>query len=376
MDVLPCVPDGQQQRYLREMASISLDHADKSVSITDEEHPNFHRVSMEWPVSNPNGYADWFYSRMRKVFDARRLEMMLVEAKADVADIPEFRVRTPLQLAIQFLKRHRDLHFLDRDTSYRPTSVVLTTLSALCYQQEANVLEAVSGILQRMDSSIEFRGDASWVSNPADPRENLAEAWASDAQYRTAFQEWLEVARADFRLGMDCETEEQFADVWSPRLGRDLVESAVSHSSARVDSSRMLSSARRRLRDAPHRAPISWPLSKNGKVEIQQAQFIRNGFRAQPLIEEGWAPLSSDLVFTASTNVPEPYEVYWQVSNTGAEAARAKNLRGRMEAARRSHGHLVRREQASYRGAHSVECFIVRQGLCVARSGLFVINVG
>jgi hypothetical protein len=375
MDVLPCVPDGQRQRYLREMASVAMDHVDKSVSITDKEHPHFHTISLEWSISNPNGYADWFYERMRPVFDARRLQMMLVEAKADVADIPAFRVRTPLQLAIQILKRHRDLRFLDQDSSFRPTSVVLTTLAALSYHQEGTVLEAVAGIVQRMEAFIESRGNISWIPNPADPRENLAEAWSTDVRFREAFQQWLEDARTDVRLALESNSQEEFIDAWSPRLGRDLVEAAVGQPQAGSLITRAFSNTIRKLRDAPHRAPVSWPLAQTGRVAIEHAQFIRNGFRSQPLNNEGRVPVDSQLVFTASTNVPSPYEVYWQIINTGAEATRARDLRGRFEGTKTSHGRLVRRETAVYRGTHSVECFIVKQGYCAARSGLFVVNI-
>lgn len=311
-----------------------------------------------------------------ELWSVHRLQMMLVEAKADVADIPVFRVRTPLQLAIQILKRHRDLRFIDQDTSFRPTSVVLTTLAALSYQQEVTVLEAVAGIVQRMDALIESRGGISWIPNPADPRENLAEAWSTDVRFREAFQQWLGDARADVRLALESSSREEFIDAWSPRLGRDLVEAAVGQSQTGSLITRAFSNTIRKLRDAPHRAPVSWPLAQSGHVAIQSAQFVRNGFRSQQLSNEGSVPVDSQLVFTASTNVSPPYEVYWQIINTGAEATRARDLRGRFEGAKTSHGHLVRRETAVYRGTHSVECFIVKQGYCVARSGLFVVNIG
>lgn len=375
MDVLPCVPDGGRQRYLREAASIALDHVDRSVSITDREDPHFETVTLDWPVSNPNGYADWFYGRMRAAFDARRRYMMLTEDKADVAEIPEFRVRTPLQLAVQILKRHRDLRFLEQDKPYRPTSVVLTTLAAHGYQQEGTVVEAMQGILQRMDSFIESRGQVSWIPNPADPRENLAESWSIDPRFREAFQEWLDVARTDLRLALESTSQAEFVDAWSPRLGREMVEAAVSPASAGSLMARS-SGALRKLRDAPHRAPVSWPLTQNGIVSIDRAEFLRDGFRSQSLSSDGHVPVGATLIFGASTNVPPPYEVYWQIINTGAEASRVSDLRGRFETARAAHGHLVRRETAAYRGMHSVECFIVRQGYCVARSGLFIVNIG
>jgi len=304
MDVLPCVPDGQRQRYLREAASVALDHVDKSVSIVDKQHPQFHSISIDWSVSNPNGYADWFYERMRPVFDARRLQMMLVEAKASVAEIPAFRVRTPLQLAIQILKRHRDMRFLDQDHAFRPTSVVLTTLAALSYQQEGEVLDAVVSILRRMDTFIESRGQISWIPNPADPRENLAEAWGTDVRYREVFQEWLEEARTDLRMALESGSQEEFIDAWSPRLGRELVESAVGHAQSGTLIARAFTGAIRKLRDAPHRAPVVWPLSQTGIVVIESAHYVRDGFRSRQLSSGGCVPVGSKLVFRPTRMSP------------------------------------------------------------------------
>jgi hypothetical protein len=135
MDVLPCIPDVGRQRRFREAAGLPLTFVESAVSITDRKHPAFTMISDDWPASNPNGYAAWFYERMKPAFDARRRHMMLVEAKADVADIPDFRVRTPLQLAIQILKRHRDVYFSSKPAALRPSSIVITTLAAHAYQQ-------------------------------------------------------------------------------------------------------------------------------------------------------------------------------------------------------------------------------------------------
>ena len=69
--------------------------------------------------------------------------------------------------------------------------------------------------------------------------------------------------------------------------------------------------------------------------------------------------------FEANTNVPHPYEVQWQVVNTGTEAA--GNLRGGFEVSDGGSG--VRWETTAYAGTHWVEAFVVKNGVCVARSG-------
>lgn len=62
-------------------------------------------------------------------------------------------------------------------------------------------------------------------------------------------------------------------------------------------------------------------------------------------------------------DVPGPYEVYWKVRNTGEEAIRANCIRGQIK---RDDGSRYRDEPTAYRGKHYVECYIVKNGVCVA----------
>ena len=62
-------------------------------------------------------------------------------------------------------------------------------------------------------------------------------------------------------------------------------------------------------------------------------------------------------------NVPGPYEVYWKVRNTGEEAIRADCIRGQIKP---DDGTQWRDEPTKYRGKHYVECYVVKNGACVA----------
>jgi hypothetical protein len=75
------------------------------------------------------------------------------------------------------------------------------------------------------------------------------------------------------------------------------------------------------------------------------------------------------------TNVPEPFDVRWQVVNTGKDAIAADCLRG--DAFEESNGATknVRWEATHYRGTHWIEAFIIRHGVCVARSQPFKVRI-
>jgi hypothetical protein len=87
-------------------------------------------------------------------------------------------------------------------------------------------------------------------------------------------------------------------------------------------------------------------------------------------------PKRCALLFSANTDVPKPFDVYWQVVNTGTESNEAKQLRGQIFSSKTAGvGGLTQKETTLYTGMHWIECFIVKNGICVARSGEFVVNI-
>lgn len=83
-----------------------------------------------------------------------------------------------------------------------------------------------------------------------------------------------------------------------------------------------------------------------------------------------WLPLGRKLRFVITyCNVPEPYSVYWKIRNVGAVAERLDKIRGQIHL---DEGQRARSETADFDGQHYVECYIVKDGICVARDRLDV----
>lgn len=83
-----------------------------------------------------------------------------------------------------------------------------------------------------------------------------------------------------------------------------------------------------------------------------------------------WLELNRSLRFyVASCNVPEPFQVLWKVRNVGQLAESKNQIRGQIVGDK---GFREKVEQTSFQGAHFVECYIVKDGYCVARDRLDV----
>ena len=63
------------------------------------------------------------------------------------------------------------------------------------------------------------------------------------------------------------------------------------------------------------------------------------------------------------TDCPEDYRVFWKVKNVGPEAERKNCMRGQIMERGRSIS-----ESTSFFGNHYIECYIVKDGICVART--------
>ena len=134
-------------------------------AITDKRSLHFEWISHQWRISNSEGFALWFESRMKLAMLVLEQHALMAKA-AKVDDLPARKWKSPLQEAIQILKRHRDVMFQDAPDS-APISATITTLAALSYRGEPDAASALERILTDMHLYVRQtipRGGAKGVS--------------------------------------------------------------------------------------------------------------------------------------------------------------------------------------------------------------------
>ena len=172
MDVLPAIPN--------------TDAGGNAIWLTD-------RQLREWQPSNPIDYADWFHSVMRQDFIR---ESDFLAKRMDVAAVPDWQVKTPLQRTVQALKRHRDMHFA-KSPKDKPASIIITTLAARAYAGGGTLYEVLTDVSAKMPALVEVRNGIYWVANPVQQDENFADRWRHHPGRDRAFFEWMEQVYAD-----------------------------------------------------------------------------------------------------------------------------------------------------------------------------------
>ena len=117
----------------------------------------------EWKSSDPKGYYDWFnginepflkhssFSQKSVILNENRDFFQSIE------EVPDTLVKTPLRRAVQILKRHRDITFIDTsDEEFKPSSIIITTLAGKLYSGEGDVFTALSSIVNKLSQHKEL----------------------------------------------------------------------------------------------------------------------------------------------------------------------------------------------------------------------------
>ncbi len=382
LDALPSIPETREFLNGLVAVGVSPEHAQHAIGIT-ERQPD--KTYLWVPGgSNPAGYAAWFDDlnaaaasgvakfQKRNLFEGNR------SLYASVQEVPDALVRSPLQRVIQLLKRHRDVRFSGHEReSEKPISMVLTTLAARAYQGETDIDAALLGILESIDDFgntgvIERRGGKWWIPNPVNPAENFADRWNDRGSHRPkTFFDWVQWLRQDLALA---EAETATANALAKCFG--VSESSLNSKPSSGTLIALTAETVPGLAAASHCQSPPWSMQQQSRVNVTASVHKARGANRLWQLSARSQPKDFWIRFKANTDARAPYEVVWQVVNTGAEAEAAGHggLRGGFEDGTGDCGG-VRWERTAYRGTHWVEAFVIKDGNCVARSGRILVRV-
>lgn len=182
MDILPSVP-------------MSLRDSETRIRLTHTE--DFSEYTSKY--SNPKGYLEWFQEEMRETYTHSK-QMYAQKNEVEIEEVPLYKLRTPLQMSIQLLKRHRDIMFQNTDESeHKPISIIITTLATHAYEdQNLDLYTTLSNLLKNMENYIKYDDDGLYViENPTDSKENFADKWNENPIKKDMFFKWIKEAKKD-----------------------------------------------------------------------------------------------------------------------------------------------------------------------------------
>ncbi|HRK61714.1 MAG TPA: nucleotidyltransferase [Candidatus Omnitrophota bacterium] len=261
MDILPCVLDAATGKCISESfpgnPDTGWEFTVSTIALTHKERKD--APQYEWKSGNPAGYSKWFrkqnqtftvYSSVQKkrIFESTTGQSGRPLFNS-IAEVPDELVRTPLQRTIQLFKRHRDVRF-QKNSDFKPISVILTTLAANLYEGESDLFSTVKNVTSKLllhagllqnpqfrllnEKMTQMRlitrtSDGRWfIPNPVNPVENFADRWHEDNHARAkAFFQWLEWLEADIKALEEKRGLTEISNFLSKIFGERVAQEAV-----------------------------------------------------------------------------------------------------------------------------------------------------
>ena len=190
-------------------------------------HKEDEKSDYEFRQTNPEAYYDWFVERMEE--ERKRLkEEYAIRNKLEIVDVPEYEIKTTLQVAIQILKRYRDIKFKETP-DIKPISIILTTLMAKVYTGKENVYELIEKFSKEYMMHIEKDKNGNIIiKNPVNENENFADKWPKYPERREAFFKFMTELEQDLvtnKILLEGNIREQ-ADFYKKLFGENMVNRA------------------------------------------------------------------------------------------------------------------------------------------------------
>lgn len=305
------------------------------------------RKTNEFEDTNPVGFTDW------------------LQAKDDITG-------GDLRRVLRLLKYLRDFR-----GAFSIKSVLLTTLAG-------NVVEAWFGgaddryqdvpttlvnLVEDLDAWLQARPTKPPICDPSCPTTSFDHRW-NDTEYesfRSKIHDLAPRLREAYDTAGTAASVTAWQDIFGPSFPAALAAAALTGSTSTT------AALPPKLRRAPKeqfvedKFPVAIRNTVSITAEVSEPSYPNRKARRRALkSRRGWVPKHRTLWFKmVHTDVVGPYDVYWKVRNTGHEATVQNALRGEIV---RDMGLRERTETSLYTGRHYVECYIVKDGVCVARS--------
>lgn len=211
-----------------------------------------------WLTNNPKGLRAWFDAKNEPFLAASRSayrERLFAANRvlfASVEEIPHELDRSALQRVIQILKYHRDVFYakIKDGDEIKPISAIInvvTTQIASRYDPNCSVFELLEYVLNELNiyaqqqtltfkdfaqiygsRTVFSRPDGKWyISNPANPEDNLADKWNQNERIPAHFFRWVKAVKDDLIESLQQDDDQRFRASIENGLGNMSVSSVL-----------------------------------------------------------------------------------------------------------------------------------------------------
>jgi hypothetical protein len=256
----------------------------------------------------------------------------------------------------------------DYQRTFKAKSVVLTTLlgnqitavdsECVLFQ---DVPTSLNTLVNRLDNYLISNPVMPTVYNPCLPSENFNRHWDQEKYYefRKNTHLFREKINSAFSESDNKKSAEKWAEIFGEKFPQPIQKADSSALSFHAPYQDWPSVTEDYIERHGIRYDLKYELKINSRVRQNgYREFVLRGTK-HPLVK------NVRLMFYIEKNtVPPPYSIKWKVKNRGEFANGINELRGEIT---NDDGSETKVEHTRYKGVHYVECYALKDNLCVAR---------
>ncbi|MET3205299.1 UNVERIFIED_ORG: hypothetical protein ABIB21_002093 [Arthrobacter sp. UYEF13] len=302
------------------------------------------RNSNEFEDTNPVGFTEWIQEK---------------------DDLTNGNLRKVIRL-LKYLRDHQE--------AFSIKSVLLTTIVGNLVDawrvngtdKYEDVPSTLVNLVEDLDRWLQSQWSKPSIADPACPATTFDHRW-TEPQFE-AFRARIHRLAPRIREAYGASTVSESVTGWRAVFGQAFPDSVSALTAS--STAALLPTNEVRMNRAPNEQFIEdmFPVSDSYRLsmacEVSPPRELNRAGRRALKARGGRVPKQYSLRFKVTdTSVPAPFQVFWKVRNHGGEAMARGSLRGEIT---KDTGQHERTESTLYAGNHYVECYIVKDGFCVA----------
>lgn len=221
IDVVPSALATEETKIQMISKGCSPEYINTAIEAAEVKKDSTHR----WISSNPQAYVKWFkeinepFASEHRIERKRRIYESNMNLYNSEEDVPEYFNKSSLQMAIQLLKRARDVYFSKlgkakeelKPISAIISTIVLDTAKRNLIPYNADILEVINIVLNELKTYSKYqrlseetfkalyeskvtisKKESKWeMWNPVNPNDNLVDSWNVEPERAKLFFEWV-----------------------------------------------------------------------------------------------------------------------------------------------------------------------------------------
>lgn len=180
------------------------------------------------------------------------------------------------------------------------------------------------------------------------------------------------IAKLDILFDSNC-TEKQAKDAWKEFFNHDYWNTNLNESMRSLSNTYSYTKSLYEYDDTEEYIENMYPIQSTMCVVRIDCKVVdksgRVNYLSKIISNNEKVEVGCKLDFFIETNAVEPYNILWKVKNDGIFAEKNNCIRGQIFIAKDK---VINHETSNFAGNHYVECYIIKNGICIARDHISV----